>query len=240
MSYVGGADVFDDAADTWTPAAMTAKPSTTRTSETIDFMEVPHLSRLQTRSAFNPVANRKRYVRIVSKKCVRALKCDSEFVCWSFRMHNAHAARLGMNKVRDERASRAIIYSPSDSFPAGIGDAELHYPRELDGARNQERKGVAEARGRRDCLGQQAGCQDADFLHDGAVRHRGPDGSAERRCCDATPSRNREARERQDADAEGVDDLGSDEGHLEGLPLKRSSDESNFSRCRARRLRSLR
>src|SRR5207249_7520442 len=49
MSYVGDADVFGDAADTWTPAAMTAKPSTTRTSETIDFMEIPHLNRLKTR-----------------------------------------------------------------------------------------------------------------------------------------------------------------------------------------------
>ncbi len=51
MLYDGDEDVFDDAADTWTPAAITTKPSTTRTSGTIDFMEVPHLSRLQTQSA---------------------------------------------------------------------------------------------------------------------------------------------------------------------------------------------
>src|SRR2546428_13276619 len=41
MSYVGDKDAFDDAADTWTPAAITAKPSMTRTSGTIDFIEIP-------------------------------------------------------------------------------------------------------------------------------------------------------------------------------------------------------
>jgi len=69
----------------------------------------PHLSRLQTRSAFNPVANRKRKVGIVSRKCIHALKCDNEFVCSAIGTQYALAAILRINGVRDERGSRAII-----------------------------------------------------------------------------------------------------------------------------------
>src|SRR5207245_10606228 len=41
MSQVGDKDAFDDAADSWTPATISAKPSMPRTSGTIDFIEIP-------------------------------------------------------------------------------------------------------------------------------------------------------------------------------------------------------
>src|SRR5438876_9134145 len=121
MSYVGDDDAIDEAADTWTPAVITAKPSTTRTSGTIDFMEVPHVPRrpnrhltlLQTENL-----TREPHEKRSSTLSKAILNLFVQPVTAAPR--SLQPCRTTMSSCRHERASHAIKYPPSDSFPRGL------------------------------------------------------------------------------------------------------------------------
>src|SRR5438874_13051904 len=107
-----------------------------------------------------------------------------------------------------------VKYRPADAG-CGYPDAALHQPAELDGARDQERKRVAEAGGRCDGCRKQARSEDADLLHDGRIRPRQCNVEAERRRRDAGAPRAGQARQCPEQDDEGLDPSRSDQGHLE-------------------------